>query len=162
MDDDQQQAPAEASELEHLFPVSYAIFAMARTHRGVAAASLARLGLFPNQEIMLVQLAAADGLPQKTLAETLQVSHPTIAKTVARMERAGLVERRTSEEDRRVSLVFLTEAGRRLHQDVIAVWRNLDEQTTGGLTAQEQQDFVAIAAKIRHRIEHLPTATDGA
>src|SRR5690625_675864 len=159
--DEEAHGPAEASELEELFPVSYAIFAMARTHRTVASAALARLGLFPNQEIMLIQLAASDGLPQKTLAETLQVSHPTVAKTVARMERAGLVERRASEEDRRVSLVFLTPTGRRLHDDVIAVWRTLDEQTTEGLTAQERETFVAIAAKIRTAIEHLPAATDG-
>src|SRR5690625_669209 len=150
------EPPIEAFELEELFPVSYAIFAMARTHRAVAATQLASLGLFPNQEIMLVQLAAADGLPQKVLAETLQVSHPTIAKTVARMERAGLVRRRAAEEDRRVSLVFLTDEGRRLHDEVIGLWRHLDEMTTTGLSAQEQRTFVQLAAKIRAAIDPLP------
>jgi DNA-binding MarR family transcriptional regulator len=143
---------AEASELEELFPLSYAIFAMARTHRAIAAGGLAGLGLFPNQEIMLIQLAGAGGLSQKTLAQTLEVSHPTVAKTVARMERAGLVTRRPSDQDKRVSLVSLTRAGRRLHDHIVAVWRDLDARTQAGLTATEQRAFIRTARKIRSNL----------
>ncbi|GAA3765049.1 MarR family transcriptional regulator [Microbacterium kribbense] len=151
---EEQRPAAEASELEALFPVSYAIYAMARTHRAIAAAQLSRLGLFPNQEIMLIQLAAApDGLSQKVLVDALKVSHPTVAKTVARLEKTGLVRRRASDEDKRISVVSLTAAGRRLHDDVIAVWRGLNEQTVAGLSAQETAAFVATAQKIRGALE---------
>ncbi len=130
-------------------PVSYSIFAMARTHRAIAAAELARLGMFPNQEIMLIQLAASDGLSQKTLAETLNVNHATVAKTVGRMEKAGLVERRESDRDRRITLVYLTAAGRALHDQVIGIWRHLEERTAGELTADERAAFLRASDKIR-------------
>jgi MarR family transcriptional regulator, organic hydroperoxide resistance regulator len=146
---DERHPPAEATELEETFPVSYSIFAMARTHRAIAAAELARLGLFPNQEIMLIQLAASDGLSQKTLAETLRVNHATVAKTVGRMEKAGLVERRESDRDRRISLVYLTPAGRALHDKVIGTWRYLEDLTAGELTATERAAFLRAADKIR-------------
>jgi DNA-binding MarR family transcriptional regulator len=154
---DERHPPAEATELDETFPVSYAIFAMARAHRAIAGAQLAKLGLFPNQEIMLIQLAASDGLSQKTLAETLDVNHATVAKTVARMERAGLVERRASDIDRRISLVYLTAAGRALHDSVIGVWRDLEERTTGGLGAAECEAFLDAAGTIRQNLaRNLP------
>jgi MarR family transcriptional regulator, organic hydroperoxide resistance regulator len=146
---DDRHPPAEATELEQTFPVSYSIFAMARTHRAIAAAELARLGLFPNQEIMLIQLAASDGLSQKTLAQTLNVNHATVAKTVGRMEKAGLVERRESDRDRRITLVYLTPAGRALHDRVIGIWCHLEELTTVELTADERAAFLRASDKIR-------------
>ncbi|HEY0248252.1 MAG TPA: MarR family transcriptional regulator [Gryllotalpicola sp.] len=150
---DDRHPPAEATELEDAFPVSYSIFAMARSHRAIAAAGLAKLGLFANQEITLIQLAASDGLSQKTLAQTLRVSHATVAKTVARLERSGLVERRASELDRRISLVFLTPAGRALHDKVIAVWRGLEELATSELSSEEQRVYLRAVAKIRQSLE---------
>jgi MarR family transcriptional regulator, organic hydroperoxide resistance regulator len=161
---DDRHPPAEATELEETFPVSYAIFAMARTHRAIAAAELAQLGLFPNQEIMLIQLAASDGLSQKTLAQTLNVNHATVAKTVGRMEKAGLVERRESDRDRRITLVYLTPAGRALHDKVTGIWRHLEELTAGELTADERAAFLRASGKIRHAMsrEGIQPAADAA
>ena len=48
---DERHPPAEATELEETFPVSYSIFAMARTHRAIAAAELARLGLLVREKV---------------------------------------------------------------------------------------------------------------
>jgi DNA-binding MarR family transcriptional regulator len=156
--------PAEATELQDRFPVSYSIFAMARVHRAIAAAELAKLGLFPNQDIMLIQLAVSDGLSQKTLAETLRVNHATVAKTVNRMERAGLVERRTSTRDRRITLVYLTQAGRDLHDRIVDVWRRLDELTTDQLSTRDRTNYLAGAARIRQSLEsageNLPPITN--
>jgi DNA-binding MarR family transcriptional regulator len=161
---DDRHPPAEATELEETFPVSYSIFAMARTHRAIAAAELARLGLFPNQEIMLIQLAASDGLSQKTLAQTLKVNHATVAKTVGRMEKAGLVERRESDRDRRITLVYLTEAGRALHDKVTGIWCHLEELTAGELTATERTAFLQASDKIRRAMsrEDIQPVADAA
>lgn len=146
---------ADATRLEHEFPLSYAIFAMARTHRAVAGALLAELGLFPNQEIMLVQLGEEDGLSQKSLARTLRVDHSTVAKSVNRMEKAGLVQRRRSDHDGRVSLVYLTPAGRAIQAKIMAAWGRLDASTTAGLTDAEQEQFLTLARKILPTIQGI-------
>ena len=146
---------SDATRLEHDFPVSYAIFAMARSHRAVAGALLAELGLFPNQEIMLVQLGGQDGLSQKSLARTLRVDHSTVAKSVNRMEKAGLVQRRRSDHDGRVSQVHLTPAGRAIQEQIMAAWARLDASTTTGLTSAEQDQFLALAKKILPTIQRI-------
>lgn len=146
-------AAAEAVWLEQDFPVSYAIFTLARAHKALASSHLSHLGLFPNQEILLVQLGAADALSQKTLARTLRVDHSTVAKSVARLERAGLVRRRRSEADRRISLVELTEAGRAIQGEIMASWERLDAATTSRLSALERHQLFTLATKVADGLE---------
>lgn len=143
----------EAFHLERDFPMSYAIFAMARVHKAIAGSMLGELGLFPNQEIMLMQLEGTDGLSQSTLATTLRVNHATVAKSVARMERAGLIERRRSTDDGRVTLVYLTPAGRELLTHIRHTWAKLDAVTTSTLTDADKRAFLAVAAKIRPALD---------
>ena len=57
-----------------------------------------------------VLLALADGtaMTQKALAQHAAVEQPTMAATLKRMERDGLVQRRPDPSDRRSALVALT------------------------------------------------------
>ena len=130
------------------YPVSFAIFALARSHRAKAAAMLADIGLFPGQEILLMQLAEQDGKPQKSLCESIGLDHSTVAKSVARLERDGLIERRKCPEDGRVSQVHLTAKGREMMQAISRVWADLERLTVKDLTAEEQKALTSMAKKI--------------
>ena len=130
------------------YPVSFAIFALARSHRAKAASMLADIGLFPGQEILLMQLAEKDGKPQKSLCESIGLDHSTVAKSVARLERDGLIERRKCPEDGRISQVHLTSKGREMTDAIARVWAELERQTTKDLSASEQQMLMAAAKKI--------------
>ena len=100
---------AEPTDSEHPFadvaPVSAAIMRLAHEQRAAAGDRLAALGLFPGQELVLAQLWASDGRSQKELVDSLRLDHSTIAKSVQRLERAGLVDRARSSEDGRIVLV---------------------------------------------------------
>jgi DNA-binding MarR family transcriptional regulator len=63
---------------------------------------------------MPVFLALSDGkaLPQKELARLAAVEQPTMANTLARMERDGLVSGEPDPNDRRSTLLRLTPLGR--------------------------------------------------
>jgi DNA-binding MarR family transcriptional regulator len=130
------------------YPVSFAIFALARSHRAKAASMLADIGLFPGQEILLMQLAEKDGKPQKSLCESIGLDHSTVAKSVARLERDGLIERRKCPEDGRISQVHLTAEGRKMTDAISRVWAELERQTIKHLSPSEQQMLMAAAKKI--------------
>ncbi|AKU14890.1 MarR family winged helix-turn-helix transcriptional regulator [Luteipulveratus mongoliensis] len=130
------------------YPVGFAIFGLARTHRALAASMLREMGLFPGQEIMLMQLWDNDGQSQNALGRTLGLDHSTIAKSVKRMADAGLVTRARSTTDGRVTVVSLTDAGRALERRVDAMWARLEELTDAGATAEERAQFVALARKL--------------
>lgn len=130
------------------YPVSFAIFALARSHRAKVAGMLADIGLFPGQEILLMQLAEKDGKPQKSLCESIGLDHSTVAKSVARLERDGLIERRKCPEDGRVSQVHLTTKGREMTDAISRVWAELERETIKDLSADEQKLLMSAARKI--------------
>lgn len=72
------------------------------------------LGFAPGQYPVLAELWSADGLTQRQLVDRLDAEQATIANTLSRMERDGLVARRPHPTDRRAQQIFLTEHGRAL------------------------------------------------
>lgn len=135
------------------YPVSFSIFALSRSHRALAAQMLRKVGLFVGQEIMLMQLWDRDGQSQNCLGQTLRLDHSTVAKSVRRLEIAGLVIRHRSKEDRRVMLVSLTQAGRDLKAKVLGFWNDLENITTEGLTDQEKTLLISLSRKIGERLD---------
>jgi len=131
-----------------VFPVSFSIFSLARSHQALAGALLRKLNLYTGQEIVLMRLWDQDGISQKAIQETLQVDHSTVAKSIKRMEAAGLVTTVKSEQDRRVTLVYLSDRGKALHQSTLEAWAELERRTVRGLTIEEQTAFIALARKL--------------
>lgn len=134
-------------------PLSFAIFGLARAHRTLAGTLISDLGIYTGQELLLAQLGSEDGQSQKSLGNLVRSDHSTIAKTVGRLEAAGLVERRKDEKDARVTRVFLTDAGRQIQEGIQEAWQRLEERTAEGLTAEEAETFIRLASKMREKLE---------
>ena len=75
--------------------------------------AVAQVGLTPQRYDLLLQLKAApDGHSTVTeLGKRLHLRQTAVTELVKRAEEAGLVQRRRSEQDRRVYLLQLTEDG---------------------------------------------------
>jgi DNA-binding MarR family transcriptional regulator len=128
--------------------VSYAIFQLARTHRAYAGDLLRVLDLFPGQEIMLMALWEHGERTQSELVQLLASDPSTVAKSLRRMETAGLVTRRTLAQDRRVSIVSVTKKGRGLQRKVEAAWRALEDATVASLDEAQQHTAVSLMRTI--------------
>ena len=92
---------------------------------------------------VLGALTKFDGIRMIRIAELTLSKQVTLSKAVDRLERAQLVQRRTPSEDRRSTLVYLTEEGRRVatlllaqtRKDARAVTRALGPATDGKIKA---------------------------
>ena len=67
----------------------------------------ATLGFSPGQFPILLELWSEDGLTQKQLLERIDIEQATMANTLSRMERDGLVERRPHPSELPVNLALL-------------------------------------------------------
>ena len=135
------------STLADVAPVSWAVMQLAHAQRAIAAQRLAELGLFPGQELILAQLWSVDGSSQKELCGRLGLDHSTVAKSVQRLEKSGLVRRERSAADGRVTLVQLTDAGRRLEAPVHDIWRDL-ERRWAALDPAESERFAGLVRSL--------------
>lgn len=73
-----------------------------------------KLGFAPGQFPILLELWSEEGLTQKQLLDRLDIEQATMANTLARMERDGLILRRKHPADRRSQQIFLTERAREM------------------------------------------------
>ncbi|MET7270884.1 MarR family transcriptional regulator [Streptomyces flaveolus] len=141
--------------------LSYAIFQLARAHRGHAAAMLRALNLHPGQELLLMQLFDRDGQTQAELLERVGLDHSTVSKSLRRMQEAGLLTREPAAHDRRVMVVSLTDAGRALQEPIADMWRTLEQISVRDLTPDQVETFTACARTIEKSVrDHTRQAPD--
>jgi DNA-binding MarR family transcriptional regulator len=106
-------------------------------------------GVFP----VLLALWEREGATQGELAEKLAVEQPTMAATLKRMERDGLIERIADPNDKRRAPVHLTPRGRELEQVLTAGAREANAAALAGLTGDEREQFLALARRIVANLE---------
>lgn len=92
-------------------------------------------------------LARNPGIDQATLAGLIAHDRPTIGGVVERLEAKRLVERRTSDTDRRAKSLSLTQKGKALLARLEPVVEGLQADILPGLTKAERAEFVRLAAK---------------
>lgn len=115
--------------------INEAIRAIGIRHRALAGALLAPLGLHPGQEVLLLELAEQGPRSQAQLAVASGCEPPTITGSVRKLESAGLVVRRPSPTDGRVTIVELSGTGHALMPRLKSAWQQLAQHTIAGLTA---------------------------
>jgi DNA-binding MarR family transcriptional regulator len=111
------------------------------------------LGVVPGQFAQLLALYEEDGLSQRELCERVRVEQPTMANTLRRMERDGLVRRLPDPGDGRRAIVTLTERARGLEETLAGAARSVNSGATKGVTDDELAAFMATMARIIANLE---------
>ena len=109
-----------------------------KAHRQIKFMHLAKLGLYPGQPPLLAALCRNNGCSQKELVDSLSVKPPTIAVTIRRMVKAGLLECRSDTRDMRKSKVFITDKGRELNSKVEEITLEIEDECFKGFTEVEK------------------------
>lgn len=106
------------------------------------------LGLAPAQFMTLLELWNEDGLTQKQLVERLDVEQATMANTLVRMERDGLVRRAPHPDDARAQQVWLEPKAHALHAPAIAAARAQNQLALGDLTDLERAQLITLMQRV--------------
>ena len=95
-------------------------------------------------------LAAGKAMTQTALANVAAIEQPTMAATLTRMERDGLIQRQPDPNDGRSSLVSLTPAAQKKVKAVEAAVSKVNDRALSGLSEKERATFMtALDAIIR-------------
>lgn len=103
-----------------------------------------------NSGPMPVFFALQDGgaMTQKALAQLATVEQPTMANTLARMERDGLVVRTTDPNDRRSAQVALTPLGLERAKAAFVSALEVNQIATDALQPEERPQFYDMMRRI--------------
>ncbi len=125
-------------------------FLRLETRLQVAVAErLREIGLSVPQCDVLTTLTEAEGISQQELAKRLYVTKGNISGLLDRLERVGLVERRSTATDRRQYAIYLTAPGRAAAEKAIAVQHTLIAATLGKLPSEKLATFEELLVATR-------------
>ena len=102
----------------------------------------------PLQYSLLSALADHGVADQTTLARTVALDRTTTTGALRRLESRGLVQRVTSDRDRRSQACRLTHAGDDLLVAMEASARRAHDETLKALSAPERRQFVALLTRL--------------
>jgi DNA-binding MarR family transcriptional regulator len=113
---------------------------------GPALSSLRRRTSGPGRgdllrNLLLYVVSDVDGLTVGALAQELGVTQPVASRTVAAAVNDGLVRRVASQDDGRVALLELTDAGRAERDRFAAAQRATFESVTAGWSGDDRTRF---------------------
>jgi DNA-binding MarR family transcriptional regulator len=110
------------------------------------------LGLSSGYIPVILALAVEPGLTQKDLVHRAGIEQPTMAVTLVRMERDGLIQRRADRADARTSIFRLTRLAK---SKLPKFYQQLDEGNAAalaGLNAEERKQLLHLLTTIIHNL----------
>jgi len=102
------------ADLETELRFGFLVHDVSRLRRNLFDRAFKPLGITRSQWWVVAFLSRRDGMPQRQLADELDVGKVALGGLVDRLEAVGLVERRADADDRRIKRVFLTPEGKSL------------------------------------------------
>lgn len=120
----------------------YLVNHMARLLVEILRKRIAPLGIVPGQFPTLLVLWEKDGLTQKELLAVLDIEQATLANTLTRMERDGLIVRKEHPADARARTIHLTEKGRSIRESAYLTAMQINEDVLSDLSNEEVQAFL--------------------
>jgi len=117
------------------------------TQRASLPAMAAELELSPAQCHVLNLIEPGRPMPMGQLAGALSCDASNVTGLVDRLESRGLIQRRPSEEDRRVKVISLTPLGARLRASLIERM-TAAPPTLGKLSVEEQRALVKLLRRL--------------
>ena len=103
----------------------FALYSASRKVTSAYREPLSKMGLTYPQYLVLLVLWEQDERTVNQLGEALMLDSGTLSPLLRRMETAGFVTRRRSEQDERSVIVSLTDTGRALEEDAAGMQENL-------------------------------------
>lgn len=145
-----------ALDAQVCFPLYAASNLIQRLYRPL----LKPLGLTYAQYIVMLVLWEQDGITVRDLEVRVLLDSGTISPLLRRLEKSGLISRRQSEHDGRVTVLALTNKGRRLRERAVSVPEALVCRMLGGRKPDAATS--ARIATLRSQLENLVTSLDSA
>lgn len=116
----------------------------------VASESLRWRQLSPAQLDVLAKVGSSEGISQQELANALLVTKGNVCQLLDKMEGSGLLERRP---DGRLNRLFLTDQGRRIHDEVVPPHDEMLADQFNILSDDDQRELLRLLRQLDHGLE---------
>ncbi len=121
-----------------------------------------RFGITRREWRVLSYLALHDGAPPTELSRRAALDKALTSRVVASLSEKGLVVRVTKPSDRRRALIYLTERGRQIHDEVLPLARRINQEVLAALSDEEVDRLDDMLDRLQARAEAVVAEHDAA
>ena len=126
----------------------YLVNHLARMFERALAKRIRPLGITPGVFPALLELWEGDGLTQKDLVTRLDIEQATMANTLTRMERDGLIRREKDQVDGRVQRVWLTKRARSLREPATEAASSVNRDLLSSFPPEDQKRLIELMGEL--------------
>lgn len=131
--------------------MSQGLLHMARAYRGAADQLLAELGMSQATAWPIVIIRRlGEGVRQKDIAEELGIEAPSLVRLLDQLEASGLAVRKLDPEDGRSKTLYLTDAGRRIANEIDERLLGFRRMVFNGVSKEDADAFLRVLDTIRN------------
>ncbi len=135
------------NENEH--PLSYIFHEINQVYMNNVKQEASLMGINPTYRyIFMCLIANKEGLSQTKLCEFVHLKAPSVSLILQQMEKDDLIIREKSSDDNRMTIVKLTEKGKKLDMKLRQVFKKHDELMKSALDEQEMKNLHLYLDKI--------------
>ncbi|MEG9295631.1 MarR family transcriptional regulator [Mangrovibacillus sp. Mu-81] len=108
----------------------------------------------PEQWTVLKRLAENDGINQKELAVKAEKDQPTVTRILDILERKELISKQKNEEDRRSFILFITDKGLAVKDELTPFIEDLwEKKILSGISEEELKVYRSVLVKMNENVE---------
>jgi DNA-binding MarR family transcriptional regulator len=133
----------------------YLVRAAHRAFQRLLERRIAPYGVTRGQWYFLRVLWISDGLSQRELSARVGMMEPTTVIALRSMEKAGLIHRVRSGDDRRKVRVLLTAKAKRLRNELLGVARTITDEAEEEISARDLASFRRVIARMTANLDHI-------
>jgi len=113
----------------------------------------AKVDITTEQWVILDALYNESGLAQNQLAKLSYKDAPTTSRIIDKLEEKGFAKRKPSKNDRRAQEIIITQKGKKAHQKLIPIVKNLRAKGWESLSDKDYSTFIKIMNQIFQNFE---------
>lgn len=122
----------------------------------ISFGQIIKYGIYPGQVPVLMLLAKKEGLSQREISKELNIKPSTVAVSMKRMEKSGLITRKTDEKDQRIQRIYVTDKLRDIQHKIHELVRKNEEMMMKGFTESEMCLMSRFFDQIYENLEQIP------
>jgi DNA-binding MarR family transcriptional regulator len=144
----------QGTENEAYFRATRAIVTAARRWRKLANERVKAIGqTMARWETLFLVALSSDEITQSELARLISVEGPTMVRMLDVLAKEGLIVRRQSASDRRVTTNRITAKGMRAIRDIMEITDRLRSEVMGGVDPRQLEVFLDVLTQILRSID---------
>jgi DNA-binding MarR family transcriptional regulator len=149
------RAASPPGDLPHHESDGYLVRDAHRAFQRLLERRIAPHGVTRGQWYFLRVLWSEDGLSQRELSARVGMMEPTTVIALRSMEKAGLIRRVRSTDDRRVTHVRLTPKAKRMRDGLLKLARDINTQADEGISRDEIAAFRRVILQMTTNLDRV-------